>query len=121
MKQTYSCLSRPQAFRWRQILPTRKVLCRRVCGFVTRQLGSIRRIALARSQRALNPSAAPSFAQALTKRWIPSDVAACGSNSINCDNRVIADQLRRNDPGKGRICRHAGYATFAGLPPERGG
>jgi hypothetical protein len=65
--------------------------------------------------------AAMSFAQARTKSWISSDVAALGSNSINCGNRAIADQLRRNDPSKDRICRHAGYATFAGLPAERGG
>jgi hypothetical protein len=60
---------------------------------VSRQLSLIRRIALAKDQRALKPSAAPSFAQTQTKSWISSDVAVLGSNSINSGNWVIAEQI----------------------------
>src|SRR5262249_58820809 len=93
--RSYSCLSRPQALHSRQILLTRKVSCRHVCSFVSRQLSSIRSTALAKNQRALKPSAALSFAQIQTKSEISSDVVALGSNSITAGNWVIADQNRR--------------------------
>src|SRR5262249_15709605 len=63
-----------------QIFLTRKVSCRHVCRVVSRELNVMRRIALAKDQRARKPSAAPSFAQAQTKSWISRDVGVLGSN-----------------------------------------
>jgi hypothetical protein len=67
MKQIVLLLVTAGSLSFALILLTRKVSCRHVCAFVSRQLSLIRRIALAKNQRALKPSAALSFAQTQSK------------------------------------------------------
>src|SRR5262249_56074033 len=100
-----------------QIFLTRKVSCRHVCRFVSRQLNLMRRIALAKDQRARKPSAAPSFAQAQTKSWISSDVAVLGSNS-SANVRGMSDVRHKTAGVHHTSRRRGGRGPVFGSPPS---